>query len=144
MTGRPPAVRASTSGVRLSVETKDRFAAEGIVGVVERLSVTETDDRMKDGAQSLLGAQVCDGPHQVAVGMQQTEEVSVPTACTDFAAQPSEHGVDDVGVELDLVPEIGDAWLDGLSVVVKDGYEEVWRSKHVASFAVLTARRPEG
>ena len=95
-----PALRPSLR-VRLAVQAEGRLAAERVVGVAERLAVTEADERVEDAAQRLLGAQVVDARHQVAVGDQPAPQTVVVRA--DVTHQPAEQRVDDVRVELRTV-----------------------------------------
>ena len=77
----PPAGRSPPLGrahrVRVPVQPEHGLAGEREVGVVERLAMTETDERMEHGAERLLGADVADGRYQVAVSLEQAHQPRV-------------------------------------------------------------------
>jgi len=61
---------ADVERVRVPVQPEHSFAGEREVGVVERLAVTEADERVKHRAQCLFSAEVTNGGYQVAVRLQ--------------------------------------------------------------------------
>jgi len=115
---------AGVQRVRVSIETEHRLAGEREVGVVERLAVTKADKWMKHGAERLLGADVADSGHQVAVRLQETGQSSIGDRGSEFegggggewqiggmtrsphatnaSVQPAYEDVYDVGVKLNL------------------------------------------